>query len=48
VLSEYLRGRYRKVGELAVKQGAVVDVWVEGTQTRPVDRETGLPCLAND
>jgi len=26
----------------------VVDVWVEGTQSRTVDRETGLPCLAND
>jgi hypothetical protein len=48
LLTEYLRGRYHKAGELAVEQGAVVDVWVEGTQTRPVDRETGLPCLVND
>jgi len=48
LLSQYLSGRYRKVGQLAVEQGAVVDVWVEGTQTRSVDRETGLPCLTND
>jgi hypothetical protein len=48
LLTEYLRGRYHKVGQLAVEQGAVVDVWVEGTQRRPVDRETGLPCLGND
>jgi hypothetical protein len=48
LLTEYLRGRYHKVGQLAVEQGAVVDVWVEGTQKRPVDRETGLPCLATD
>jgi hypothetical protein len=48
LLTEYLRGRYHKVGQLTVEQGAVVDVWVEGTQKRPVDRETGLPCLATD
>jgi hypothetical protein len=48
LLTEYLRGRYRNVGQLAVEQGAMVDVWVEGTQRRPVDRETGLPCFAND
>ena len=48
LLTEYLRGRYHSVGQLAVEQGAVVDVWVEGTQKRPVDRETGLPCFAND
>ena len=48
LLAQYLRGRYRKVGQLNVKQGTVVDVWVEGTQRRPVDRETGLPCAAND
>jgi hypothetical protein len=48
LLTEYLRGRYRNVGQLAVEQDAVVDVWVEGTQKRPVDRETGLPCFAND
>ena len=48
LLAQYLRGRYRKVGQLNVKQGTVVDVWVEGTQRRPVDPETGLPCAAND
>jgi hypothetical protein len=48
LLTEYLRGRYRNIGQLAVEQSAVVDVWVEGTQKRPVDRETGLPCFAND
>jgi hypothetical protein len=48
LLTEYLRGRYHKVGQLTVEQGAVVDVWVEGTQKRQVDRETGLPCLATD
>jgi hypothetical protein len=48
LLTEYLRGRYHKVGQLAVEQSTVVDVWVDGTQTRPVDRETGLPCLATD
>ena len=48
LLTEYLRGRYHKAGQLAVEQGAVVDIWVEGTQKRPVDRETGLPCLATD
>jgi hypothetical protein len=48
LLTEYLRGRYRNVGRLTVEQGTVVDVWVEGTQTRPLDRETGLPCFAND
>ena len=48
LLTEYLRGRYHNVGQLAVEQGAVVDVWVEGTQKRPLDRETGLPCFAND
>ena len=48
LLTEYLRDRYRHVGELAVEQGAVVDVWVEGSQKGSVDRETGLPCFAND
>ena len=48
LLTDYLRGRYHHVGQLAVEQGAVVDVWVEGTQSRTVDRETGLPCFAND
>jgi hypothetical protein len=48
LLTEYLRGRYHNVGQLAVEQGTVVDVWVEGTQRRPVDRETGLPCFVND
>lgn len=48
LLTEYLRGRYHKVGQLAVEQGTVVDVWVEGTQKRPLDRETGLPCLTTD
>jgi len=48
LLTEYLRSRYHKAGQLAVERGATVDVWVEGTQNRPVDRETGLPCLAND
>jgi hypothetical protein len=48
LLTEYLRGRYRNVGRLTVEQGTVVDVWVEGTQTRPLDRETGLPCFASD
>jgi hypothetical protein len=48
LLTEYLRSRYHNAGQLAVEQGAVVDVWVEGTQKRPVDRETGLPCFAND
>jgi hypothetical protein len=47
-LTEYLRGRYHKVGQLAVEQGTVVDVWVEGTQKRPLDRQTGLPCLTTD
>jgi hypothetical protein len=48
LLTEYLRGRYHNVGQLAVEQGAVVDVWVEGTQKRPADRETGLPCFAKN
>jgi hypothetical protein len=48
LLAQYLRERYRKVGQLSVKQGRVVDVWVEGTQQLPLDRETGLPCVAND
>jgi hypothetical protein len=48
LLTEYLRSRYHNAGQLAVEQGAVVDVWVEGTQKRPVDRATGLPCFAND
>ena len=47
LLTEYLRSRYRKAGQLAVEQGAVVDVWVESTQKRPVDRDTGLPCFAS-
>jgi hypothetical protein len=47
LLTEYLRSRYRKAGQLAVEQGAVVDVWVESTQQRPVDRDTGLPCFAS-
>jgi len=48
LLTEYLRSRYHKVGQLAVEQDAMVDVWIEGAQKRPVDRETGLPCFAND
>jgi len=48
LLAQYLRERYRKVGQLSVKPGTVLDVWVEGTQRRPLDRETGLPCVAND
>jgi hypothetical protein len=48
LLTEYLRSRYHNAGQLAVEQGAVVDVWVEGTQKRALDRETGLPCFAND
>jgi hypothetical protein len=48
LLTEYLRGRYHHVGQLAVEQGTVVDVWVEGTQRGSVDGETGLPCFAND
>jgi hypothetical protein len=48
LLAEYLRGRYRRVGQLTLEQGTVVDVWIEGTQKRPVDRETGLPCVANE
>jgi hypothetical protein len=48
LLTEYLRSRYHNAGQLAVEQGAVVDVWVEGTQKRPVDRATGLPCVASD
>ena len=48
LLTEYLRGRYRHVGPLAVEQGTVVDVWVEGTQRGSVDRETRLPCFANN
>ena len=47
LLTEYLRSRYRKAGQLAVEQGAVVDVWVDSTQKRPVDRDTGLPCFAS-
>ena len=48
LLTEYLRGRYHRVGQLAVEQGTVADVWVEATQPGSVDRETGLPCLKND
>jgi hypothetical protein len=48
LLTDYLRSRYHNAGPLAVEQGAIVDVWVEGTQQRPVDRETGLPCFGND
>jgi hypothetical protein len=48
LLAEYLRSRYHKVGTLTVERGAVVDVWVDDTQTRGPDRETGLPCFAND
>jgi hypothetical protein len=48
LLTEYLRGRYHNVGRLTVEQGTTVDVWVEGTQRRPLDGETGLPCFAND
>ena len=48
LLTEYLRGRYHRIGELAVEQGTMVDVWVEGTQRGSVDGETGLPCFAND
>jgi hypothetical protein len=48
LLAEYLRGRYRRVGPLTVERGAVVDVWVEGRQSRPIDRETGLPCITSD
>jgi hypothetical protein len=48
LLAAYLRSRYRNVGRLTVERGAVVDVWVDGTQVRPLDRDTGLPCPAND
>ena len=48
LLAEYLRSRYRKVGTLTVERGAVVDVWVDGTQTRAPDPATGLPCGVND
>ena len=48
LLTAYLRGRYRNVGRLTIERGAVVDVWVDGSRARGVDRETGLPCFAND
>jgi hypothetical protein len=48
LLAEYLRSRYHKVGTLTVERGAMVDVWIDGTQTRASDRETGFPCGAND
>jgi hypothetical protein len=48
LLAEYLRSRYHKVGTLSVERGAVIDVWVDGTQTRAPDPETGLPCGVND
>jgi hypothetical protein len=48
LLAAYLRSRYRNVGRLTIERGAAVDVWVDGTHARPLDRETGLPCLVND
>ena len=48
LLATYLRGRYQRAGSLTIERGTVVDIWVDRRQALARDRDTGLPCLAND
>ncbi len=44
-LADYLRTRYRRAGQLEVRDGLPLDVWVEPGRLSRSDVETGLPCV---
>ena len=47
-LAAYLRAHYRQAGHLEVRQGTMVDVWVDPRRDRGQrDPETNLPCVAH-
>ncbi|MBM3817908.1 MAG: hypothetical protein FJW14_02650 [Acidimicrobiia bacterium] len=44
-LAEYLRTHYERAGQLEVREGLPLDVWVAAAQPGRTDTETGLPCF---
>lgn len=45
-LASYLRAHYRRTGNLEVRQGRLVDVWVASDRQGTTDPDTGLPCFS--
>lgn len=44
-LADYLRAHYRRAGDLEVRRGTRLDVWVAADRDGTTDPDSGLPCF---